>query len=120
MKTQPGTIAQVCHEANRAYSATQGDRTIPAWGGLNEDAQAGIRNRVTADLERLGKGLILMAGAETGPPGADSYGDPIRDSIFNGIVLAFFETGTEAAVAPSTSCRPRHALACKTRSPPEL
>jgi hypothetical protein len=108
-------IAEVCHEANRAYCETMGDHSQVAWDDApdwqRESAIAGVRAVVdgAADSPRAQHeswmALKVAEGWTYGPtkdpeakthPCLVPYGDlpPAqrrKDVLFRGIVLAFLE-----------------------------
>lgn len=52
-------IAQVCHEANRAYCITIGDNSQPTWTEAPDWQKDSARNGVKAHLEALDAGTPL-------------------------------------------------------------
>lgn len=119
LRDEPELIAEICHEANRAYCQAMGDESQPAWTDAPEWQRVSARNGVEAHLstemspaeshaawmtEKLANGWQY---GETKDPVAKThpcmvpYSDlpaaqQAKDFIFRGIVNAFKKQGGAA------------------------
>jgi hypothetical protein len=96
MNNEVEVIAQTCHAANRAFANATGSPGIPDWAGTSESQKNHTRDRVAGQLRMLrtggGNAGTIAASADTRDP-PDDASTAIQDSIFNGIVLGFYNAG---------------------------
>lgn len=87
------TIAQVAHEANRAYCHSMGDSSQLPWAKAPEWQRESAMNRVRFHLERH------IAGKPANPSESHNSHEELpaeqrlKDDLFAGIVAAFFKGG---------------------------
>ena len=79
-------IARVCYEANRAYCASMGDDSQPAWNEAQEWQRASALDGVTVHLRALAKGDPPIADRDTwlvDKPDGECH-SPEKDATFKG------------------------------------
>ncbi len=112
----PATIAGVCFSANQQYlnsvrtSSPLGTDTIqiPTWEAASPNVREQMTQRVVAAQASIrlgGRGHVQsMSAASAAGSGATglSYGNPVQDAIFNGIIAGCLQQGILGEMSGTT------------------